>query len=429
MKVSVESLSSIRKKLSISLPEEAVLRQFDEAYERLRRSAEVPGFRKGKVPRPMLEKRFGASVEAQVYEDLVRDSMFKALKDEDLNAVAIPEIEEPKREKGTGFSYVASVEVKPKFEPKNFKEIKVVKPATDVKDEQVAEVLTKLQDAQSVLKEREGATKPVKGDFVGLIIRGIDEAGNLTAPDAETKEQIYEIGGGILHPDLEKAVLKMSLNDAAPVTVQGKISKADDPSQIEEKEIHVQVTLKAIKEKILPALTDDFAKSVGPFENLEALKKRIREDLAKEAGDNAKGEMAKQILDSLVKDNPLELPPSLVDHEVHQIIRGFWQQLERAGMREIPEEYSEEKLHEKVLPDAQRRVHEQLLIEAVAAKENISVEEAGVTKKITELAGIAKVPAAEFRAFYEKTNRIEALRFNLLAQKTLDFLLSTANIK
>ncbi len=429
MKASLESLSSIKKKLSISIPEEEILKQFDKAYDHLARTAQIPGFRKGKVPRALLEQRHAAAVENQVYEDLVRDTLIQALRENDLAPVSVPEIEEPKREKGTGFSFVASVEVKPKFEPKNYKGIKVTKPATELKEEQIQEVLTKLQDAQSVLKDREGATKPVAGDFVMITIQGTDDAGNLTAPDAQPKEQPYEIGGKILHADVEKAVLKLGIGESAPVTIQGKVTKKDQPDQTEEKEFHVRVTLKGIKEKVLPALTDEFAKSVGPFENLAALRARIEEDLKKEMEDNARGEMARKILETLSQDNPIELPPSLVDHEVHQIIHGFWSQLEQAGMREIPEEYSEEKMHEKVLPDAQRRVHEQLLIEAVARNEKIKVEEAEVTKRISDLAAAAKVPVAEFRAFYEKTNRTDGLRFNLLAQKTLDFLLSAANIK
>jgi trigger factor len=421
MKVQVESVSPVKKKLSISVPEEAVLQEFDDAYKELNKKAQVPGFRKGKVPRTILEKMFAGSVESQVYENLVRNTIVQALQENELDAVAMPEITEPKREGGKGFSYIASIEVKPKIDLKDYKGVKVAKPSSEVSADQVKEVLSKVQDAHAVLKPREGATHPVKGDYVSLLIQGIDDEGNLTAPDAEPKEQLYEIGGGILHEAVEKAAMKLGINESAPVTIE---TKAED-----KKDFHVRVTLKEIKEKILPSLDDEFAKSAGPFENLAALKSRIEEDLKKEVEANARGQMVEEILKSIVEKNPVDLPHSLVDHELHQMINAFWQQLERSGFKEIPEEYSEEKLHEKMEPDAKRRVHEQLMIEAIAKAEKIDVTDEELGGRIADLARSAKVPVAEFRSYYEKTNRLDGIRFQILAQKTVDFLLANASIK
>ncbi len=418
MKVSIETLSPVKKKLNISVAEDEVMEEIELAYRTAARQAQIPGFRPGKAPRHILEKKFGASIEGEVYENLVRKTFVKALQDHSLDAVAMPSIEQPKREKGQGFSYVASIEVKPSFEPKDYTGLKLKKEDGTVTEEKIKEVYARLQDAQSVLRVREGATHPLKGDFVSVTIQGINSDGNLKSTD-EPREQLYEIGGEVIHPSIEKALKSLKVDESAPVTIESK----------DKKEIHVRVTLKAMKEKILPSLDDEFAKSVGPFENMAALRERVTKDLQEELDERNRAELARKLLDEVAKKNPIDLPDTLVHDELHQLMHGIWQQFERAGVKEIPEEYSEKVLHEKLEPDAKRRVHEQLLIEAIAKKEKLEVKEEEVIKKLTQMASEAKVPVSEYKAYMEKSGRLDGLRFQLVAQKTVDFLLSSANIK
>ncbi|HLG19469.1 MAG TPA: trigger factor [Bdellovibrionota bacterium] len=422
VKVDIESLSPVKKKLSISVPEEMVLEEIETAYKKVGKQVQIPGFRSGKVPRTILEQRFGPAVEGEVFEELIRRTVFDAVREHDFQIVTTPQISDPKREKGSGFTYVASIEVKPAFTPKDYKEISVEKPETKVTDKQIQEVIGRLQDEQAVLKDREGATSAVKGDFVSIVLEPTDAEGNLVESKEEPKEQIYEVGGEMLHPEIEKALKKLPLGQSAPITIGQGADK-------EKKEFRLRVTLKAIKEKILPTLNDDFAKSVGPFENLAALKDRVKKDLEIETEENAKAEMIQELLASAMKANPVDLPESLVDSELHSLMDGFKQRMERVGMKELPEEYSHENLHKKLRPDAERRVHEQLLLEAIARTEEISAEEKEVTARLERLAAASKVPVGELRSAYEKTGQLDSIRFNILAQKTLDFLLSNAKIK
>src|SRR6266446_6343043 len=194
MKVRIESISPVKKKLLISVPEDEVLEEFDEAYRDLNKHARIPGFRPGKIPRALLEKRFGDSIQSEVYEKLVRKSILQAVRENDLEAVAVPEISEPKHDKGEGFSYVASLEVKPSFEAKDYKGIQVETEKSEVTQDQIKDVLSHLQDSHAVLKDREGATAPVKGDFVVVTIRDTNDEGT-PRTEEEPKEQIYEMGG------------------------------------------------------------------------------------------------------------------------------------------------------------------------------------------------------------------------------------------
>ncbi len=421
MKVKVDSLSNIKKKLSVTVPEGDVIEGLDEAYRKVGQQAQIPGFRPGKIPRSLLEKRFGSAVEAEVYQDLVKKTVAQALDENKLNAIHVSEITDPQRKEGEGFSYVASIEVKPEIDPQDYHGVKIKGTQTEVTEEQVEAVYKQLGDAHAVLKHREGIKKPKSGDFVSVLLEETDEEGNLkTNKDTpEPKEQTFELGAQVLQPELEKHILSLKLEETKPITLKSK----------EEKEIHLRTTLKAIKEKILPERNDEFAKSVGPFENLAALHAKIEEDLKQEMETKSKTDNSRALLDAILKKNPVELPDSLVDSELHDLMHGVWDRLRQAGIKDVPAEYSEDKLRKEMRPDAVRRVHEQLLLEGIANKEKIEVASSQVDERIGQMAASTKVPAAELRSYYEKSGRLSLLHFQLLAQKTLDFLLAKAIIK
>lgn len=420
MKVKVDTVSAVEKKLDISIPEERVASEIEQAYGRLAKKASIPGFRTGKVPRNILEQRFGQSVEEDVYQNLLQTSISDAIVENKLPAIRVYDVDEPKREKGKGFSYTAKIEIKPEFEPKDYTGVSVPSIKADVKKEQIQEVLTRLQDSQSVLKHREGATKPVKGDFAALTLQEADEEGNPKPTKEEPKEQTHEIGSEALQPEIEKAICALKVDESKVISV-----KLQNP----DREVKAFVTLKAIKEKILPTLDDAFAKTLGPFENAKALKEQVTKDLQAENEQKAKSETIRKILDEIIKKNPLMLPESLVHDELHHMIDSFKQRMTQMGMQKLPEDYTEEKLHNEFRPEAEKHVHEQLLLEAIADKEKISVSNEDVTEKIKGMAEASKVPPAEVRAHYEKDGKIENLRFQMVAHKTLDFLLGQANVK
>jgi trigger factor len=420
MQVKVDSISAVEKKLSVSVPEERVVSEIEEAFKRLAKKVAIPGFRAGKVPRAILEQRFGASVEADVYQDLVQTTISDAIEENKLEAIRVYDLAEPKRKKGEGFSYSASVEVKPDFEPKDYLGVNVKAEKAEVTGEQIEEVLQRLRDSQAVLKHREEAKKPAKGDFVGITLQEVDAEGNLKSAKEDPREQTYEIGAELLQNDVEKEVLALSLGESAVVPV--KLSNPD-------REIRARLTLKSVKEKILPDLNDEFAKSVGPFADLAALRAQVTKDLQIEMEQKNKANMTRKVLEEIVKKNPLMLPESLVTDELHHMIEGLGHRMAQMGISRLPEDYNHEKLHTEFRPEAEKHVHEQLVLEAIARKEGITVEEKDLLDQIKEIARTSKVPPAELRAHYEKTGRMASLRFQMVAHKTLDFLLGKANVK
>lgn len=415
LKVKIDDVSPVQKKLSVSVSEEYVQNEMEKAFQDVNKNAKIPGFRSGKVPRALIEKRFGAAIEADVLQDVIRGTISKALDEHKLDAVHVSEIMEPKRVKGEGFSYVASVEVKPVFEVKSYTDVKIEGDKVVIDDAKVEESLRHLQDSQSVLKPIDGATEAKKGQFAALSVK------DLTDPKAkESRDQLYEVGSEHSRAEIDAALATLKVGESA------KVEFNDEKSG---KKFEVEITLKGVKEKVSPAIDDELAKSVGPFASLAALKERLQKDLTEEAAAKMDATNTRKILDKILKDNPLPLPQSLVHQEIDRLCQGVEQRMKESGIDKFPEGFSHEKLHDDLKPDAERNVHEQLLIEAIAKKENIQVEAEEIFERIRTQAQGARIPVAELEAYYQKSGGIAELGAQILVKKTLDFLRSKANIK
>lgn len=424
MKVNIESVSNIEKKLTIQIPEDHVQEHLEKAYKDALKKAHIPGFRPGKAPRSVIEKKYGPAIEADVYQDLVKESIATAVDEHKIKAITVTNITEPKRDKGNGFSYNAHVEVKPEISPKDYLGVKIdVKPMS-ITDKEVTDSLNHLLESQAVLKPRENALAPKMGDFVSITAEDV-----ITKPGDENKklsEQMYEVGAKNGQPNLDKALLKMQPGSSEVVTLE---NKTKDQGPDAKKEFQARITLKAIKEKVLPELNDAFAKSVGPFETLADLKKQLREDLEKEAQAKFKDQSAQKLLEVIVSKNPIEVPESLVKNEQGHLAENFKNQLRWSGMNHLPENYSEEKLNEELRPEALKRVQEQLLLEAIGEKEKIEASEAEIEAELSKIAEQSKVSVPELKTYYENSGRIDSLKFQIIAQKTIDFLISKASTK
>ena len=434
MKIQVDSVSGVKKKISVHIPEERIQQEVSNALDKAQKSATVPGFRPGKAPRAMLEKKYGKAVEQEVCQDLVRTSMTQAIQENKLDAIAVSEVSEPKREIGQGFSYTASVEVRPLIEPTKYSGVTIKSTAEKVKPEDIDAVMTRLLDTHAVLKPKD-TLKATKGDFVSMVVEQIDEKGNALEKTAPA-EQLHEVGTAHARKEVDDAILSMSVGDFQDITLEqesahehnhaaGEACDHDHKPQT----VRARLTLKAIKTKELPKVDDDFAKTVGPFEKLDDLKKQITDDLEKQMAEKNKVENVKLLIADVLKNNPAELPETLVENELIQLRQELFQHWMNSGITTLPKDFSDEKMRAELFPEAQRRVHEQLVLAAIAKKENISVTPQELNERVEQYAQMLKRPVAEVRKQYVENGRISGIEFQILAQKTLDFLLSQANIK
>ncbi|MCB0272583.1 MAG: trigger factor [Bdellovibrionales bacterium] len=427
MNIHVDSITEVKKKLTITIEDAHVKEHIDEAYKTLQKSASLPGFRKGKTPRTMLEKKFGSQVQAEVYQELMRESMTKALEEKELDAITIFDVSKPEHKEGKGLTYSASVEIRPAIKLKNYKGITVTQNKDEVSEESVQDVLTRIQDSHAVMKPIE-ATQAKKDQYASITIERLDKDGK-TIDEKTPSEQLHLVGHESAHKDIDKAVASLKVNESKEVLIKDDHKhdhKHDDNCNHED--FTVRVTLKGVKEKEVPAIDDAFAKTVGPFKNLDELKGRIKEDLASELEERKKVNYATQILDDLRKNHPAPYPESMLEMEMQNLRQDFFNRVVQSGQR-LPEDFSAEKMNEELKPEAERRVHEQVILAAIAKEEKIDVDQNDLEAKIQELSYIYQKPAKELVAELQKNNRIETLRNQILTQKTLDFLLAQANIK
>lgn len=430
MKIQIDSISDVKKKISVIVPEERIQQEVSNALDRAQKQAVLPGFRPGKAPRSMLEQKFGKSIEAEVCQDLLRTSVTQAIEENKLDAITISDMSEPKRELGKGLSFTANIEVRPSIEPKKYTGIKFKGHKEAVKDEDVSNVLTRLLDSNAVLKPVEGSKAISKGDYVSMIVERLDDQGQ-SMEKGEQQEQLHLIGHEQSIKEVDDAIMKASIGETTEVTIPApKHNHAEGEScGHDHSDMKLRLTLKSVKQKVLPELNDDFAKTVGPFDNLDALKKQVREDLEREMSERSKVENVKTLVGELLKTNPTTLPDTLIENEMMQLRQEMFQHMMNSGMQHLPADFSEEKMTKELRPEAQRRVHEQLVLSAIAKKENIDVSEKELSDRIAQYAQMLRKPAGEVRAQYAKNGRLEGLRFQILAQKTLDFLMSQATIE
>jgi trigger factor len=418
MTVQVERLSDVERKLDVEIPWEEVKGRLDEAYKELKQGVTLKGFRKGKVPRKMLEQLFGKHVVKEVAQRLVQDSIAKALTDSELAPVSEPKVEDKGIADGQSFCYSATLQVVPEIEPDNYFGAEVKMRPARVTDEAVELALQAKQREHTAFQSVDGRnTRP--GDV--LIV---DVIGKLGDQPLDFQEQLVDLSDPPREP---VPGLAAALTDIAPDTKELEL-ELEVPAEEEGKPVQrarLLVTVHAVREKVIPELDDDFAKDTGEAETLEQLKQALRKKLLEEDEEEARREARNRLLDAIVAQNELPAVPALVDRQLTRSVA-----LQKALLGLGPEEagLDEEALKERMREDAEGAVKRALLLGAIAKKEQVEVQDADLEKRLAEIASARGQNVARVRSEYEKDGLLGSLRERILEDKTLDLLMSKANI-
>lgn len=425
MKVQIENTGPFEKKILFEIPREVVSREMESTYRELNRSVKVKGFRPGKVPRAILERYYRAQVENEVVAKLIEDSYGKAVEEHRLTPVAPPNVVDRAFEPGKDFTYTVTVEVKPEVHVEGYRGLEVEKPAVQVKDEEVEARLKGLQEAHGQLKPVE-ADRPVQEK--DLVV--VDFEGSLGGKPLEgwkVKDHLVEVGSGSLVGGLDQQLAGLPLRQERDLVVT---LPADYPrKELAGKAIQVRVQAKEIKEKLLPALDDEFAKEAGDFQNLQDLKDRLRKNLEEQKRAQADQVAKERLLDLLREKHSFSIPQSLIDRQVENLMARAELRLARQGMKLDSDSAETQKLRESLRPSAEKEVRGSLILEKVAEAEKIAVSDGELEQKLEQLAAQMNQRVEAVKSFYQKKDRLGDLRAMMLEEKTLDFLLSQANVK
>jgi trigger factor len=413
MKVTVEELSSVKKVMHVEIPEQDVNQKLDKAYKTLKNNLKLKGFRPGKVPLSLLEKRFKKEIQEEVSGELIQSTFSDALGEVELKPLGEPALDRPELERGKAYKYSATVEVRPPLQDLELKGLKLTKKVHLVDDDEVEQHLKIIQKRAAELKSVE-EDRPVKETDVVIIDYEGFKDGEVLEPARGTENFQVEIGSGRILPDFEKQLVGMSRDSTKEVQVRfpdDYFNKA-----LAGLEVTFKVTLKEIKEEILPVLDDEFAKDMGEYETLHALKKAIKENLESTYEAQSKRELRNQIIDKMFEQSDFELPQGLVEEELASISKDAESLMAQRGVPVKHAGLSDDELREKYRPLAERKVKEYLLVEKVIQQEGITLTDDILEEAYAAFAQTLGQPVEMIKEYHESDK--EALE--VFKQKTLE---------
>jgi trigger factor len=425
MKVNVEEISPIKKKVHVEVPEDHVAKEIDSFYDELKKKSKIKGFRPGKAPRSILERYFKDYTKGEVLQRLIQETFPKALSEISCSPVAPPAFDPQELEIGKPFRYAAIVEVKPEIKIEDYAGLNLEGKKEDVGDEELEERLKSLQNLHAQLKTISEPREIRTGDYVIL-----DYDAKMDGKPLEEGKGIdvtVEVGTGRFIPTLEEKLIGLKPEDERDVDVSFPADYAY--KKWAGKTISFHVKVKEIKEKILPSLDEEFAKDLGGFDSLEALKAKLREDMQKAKEMGLDRHFKDQIVDQLLQKNSFEIPPSLVEDQNQALVSEAKLRLASQGMNLKDMDISEDKLREDYRAVAERQVKTYLILEKIAGQEGISVSDEEVQDRLKEISERSHQKLEAVKRYYEKNGLIPEIQAGLLSDKTLNFLLEKSHIK
>jgi len=425
MKTNLEKISGVKRKLTVEVEAEEVGKRVNEAYKTIGKRAKIPGFRPGKIPRKILERYFSAQVAEDVTRSLVSETLPQAVEETQSFPLTTPLVENEELRVGQDFKYAAVMEVKPAIQLKPYKALDVEKEIVSVTDEAVAKELEEIRKATGQLKPAEAGRGLQEGDYAVIEYEGFD--GGAPLEGVKAKDFTVKVGSREFQPEIEKALLGRKIGERIEIGVD--FGPDETNSRAAGKKVDFKVEVKDIKVMELPELNDDFAKSLGAeFNDLETLKKRIKEDLVAREEKRADGEVKKRLLKKISDVVEFELPECLVDAEVRYGIEGLKRNLVRMGSNLAKAGLNEEKLREEMRPAAEKRVKDLLILGEIAKENDLAVSETDLSDGYREMGEKFGQDPQVLRQYYEANQLVDSLRERLLEEKTLNYLVQTANI-
>lgn len=434
---SVEDIDTTKKRLRIEIPSDVIEKEIGNSLEKVRQKAKIPGFRPGRAPINLIERRFGKEVEAEVLDKIIPEYYSKALKEAELMPVTTPVFDEKidfKRNNPINLSL--TVEVMPKIENLSYENIKVEDIPVSVDDAEVEDYLKKLQGEKAIyeVSEKEIDTDDlVSFEYVDAKIAGEENA-------AALKEQISKMGNEILPPDIMEKMIGKKKDDIVEFTTT--FNGDCKSKELAGKTIDMKVAIKEIKKKNLPEIDDEFAKDLG-LENIPEMKEKIKEKIFAVKKEHIVRIQKAIIVNKILEAHSFEAPETLVRRELESLMmheslsqREAEETISIAGSPEEEKVVASrsqedlEKLQTELKDKALKNVQASLIIDAIGQKEGITVTDDEVNERISLVAQkLSATPEAVKNFYHYKEGSLEGLRHSIYEDKVMDMLLSKAVIE
>ncbi|MCP3958154.1 MAG: trigger factor [bacterium] len=403
---SFEETGPCRKKLTIEVPVEAVEAEMGRVIGNYRKSVRIPGFRRGKVPASVIQKRFHEEIKQEVVDRLLPRYWHQAQAEKNLDPLLPPSFDDLELEPGQPLTVTASVETRPEIELGELGDFELPEGETEPIDEEIEEALRDLRRQHATWSpvERPAA----QGDLVVGAILDPETEGD--APDRQPIQ--IELGADGVDEELSLALTGRSAGQTAAWR-----RHADSD---EEREVDVEI--EAVKEQELPDLDEDFVSRLG-LETVEALREAVENNLRGGKERDLKMRRERAMLEQLRQRHPLDLPTGVVEKESERMLQEYAERLHSQGVDIENAGIDWESLTGQLKPEAERRVHERLVLDAVSAGENLRLDESEFERFLSVIAAQQKMTSLALRQQLSESGRLEPLRAQMLRERTVQFLL------
>ncbi|MGA3083856.1 MAG: trigger factor [Thermodesulfobacteriota bacterium] len=426
MKVQLEDISPIKKKLNIEVEQEQISNTWESAVKNLSKKVKLKGFRPGKIPVTVLVKYYGPQIEEETVSQIINRTYPEALKETGLVPIALPELDYPPLDKEASFTYKATIELKPEISISEYKGLEVKRQAVKITEEDIEKRLTAIQTSHGELVTL-GEERPLKkGDFAVINYKSFMDGKEVWGGSAQNFD--LEVGAGYFNAEFENKL--EGLTKGAEKEFEIDFPADYGNKSLAGKKVLYQVVLKEIKKGNLPELNDSFAQNLGgDFSSLEDLRKKIRENLEQEENRKVELKLKEDLTDSLISKAEFEIPEALVNWEIRQMMMRIEQDLSRQGLSWEKAGLEPTGLMEKFRPPAQKLARKKLILEKIAQLESLTVSPEEIDEELQRIARSVNQSTEIVREIYNKNKLIPELSQQLLEEKTLNFLQEHATIQ
>jgi len=422
MQITLSEVGGLTKKMKIILPKEEVSKELDAGFRKIKNEVKIKGFRRGKVPRHVLERSYGQQVKAEVAEKLIQATYFDAVEKEKLDVVAHPDIKVPVFEEDGTFSYEAEVDTRPQFELKDYKELEIEKKSVVASDEEIDAEIERLRKEIAPLRSVED--RPAgEADIAIVDFDGFHEG--VQMKEVHGVDVNVDIGTGRYGEEFEKGLVGMKKGEEKTTDIE---FTADSPNPVlAGKNIEFKIKLKDIRERVLPDIDDEFAKDVdGEFETLNALREHIAGQILAGKEQEVEGDISDRIMEKLIAANEFDVPPRLVQYEINEYIKQTEETLKRGGMTLESAGINRAEAEERYRDTAVKRVRGDFILKKIAELEDIKVQDEDIENGFARIAKQYNMTVPEVKGYFKSRDDMLPFIGELLNEKILKFLRTEA---
>lgn len=424
MKSTVENTGGLERKIEVQVPVEKVSSAFDRAYRALQKEAALKGFRKGKAPISAIKSNFGDRVKSDVIQDLINEAYVQALQEHKLNPITQPQVKFDSIDESMDFVFTATIEIRPEVQLKKIEKLKVEREKLSVDEKRIDDVIERLRESKTemtpILEERPAAD----GDVVEIDFKGFVNGAPLEGGQAANYS--LELGSQSLIPGFEEGIVGMNIG--GNTKLQLKFPDHYGNTELAGKPVEFDVSLHSIKKKSLPEVNDDFAKSLGDYEDLASLKSAIQNDIEADEKKRIQDDFKSRLLKELVKENPVDVPENLRAQQKQALIADVEQRLNGQGMGPAEIQEYKQKWDSDFNETASFMIQSSFLIDALAEKWNFDATKDDVRVKLEEYAKQTGLEMTKLLEFYGDSSRMNQLEHQITEQKVVDKLTELADV-